>query len=52
MKPTKPYAFYLGKQECKQIDLDLDRTFPSNKIVKQLTSKMKSILNAIASALP
>jgi hypothetical protein len=52
MKPLKPYASYHGKMECKQINLDLDRTFPNNKIVKQLTPKMKDVLNAIAYALP
>ena len=52
MKPVKSYSFYVGKSLCKQIDLDLDRTFPENKIVKQLTTKMKNILNAIAVALP
>lgn len=48
----KQYLSYHGKIESKQIDLDLDRTFPENKIIKQLTSKMKSVLNAIAYALP
>jgi hypothetical protein len=34
MKPIKPYATYKGKNELKQIDLDLNRTFPNNKKIK------------------
>lgn len=47
-----PYEKYLGKMENKEINLDLERTFPNNKNAKALGDKMKKVLNAIAVAIP
>jgi hypothetical protein len=36
----------------KDINLDLDRTFPNHKLGKILENRMKVVLNALAVAIP
>ena len=46
--PLKSYDNYVNKVELKEIDLDLERTIPSNKHEKKILGKLKVVLNALA----
>lgn len=51
-KPIKLFEECKGKCEIKDINLDLERTFPTHKQGKQLEERMKVVLNALAVAIP
>ena len=50
--PVKSFKSCEGKCEIKDINLDLERTFPNSKQSKSLEGRMKIVLNALAYALP
>jgi hypothetical protein len=51
-KPLKFYDDCKDKCELKDINLDLERTFPNSKDTKILCERMKIVLNALAYAIP
>lgn len=50
--PMKKFADCVNKCEIKDINLDLDRTFPTHKLGKTLENRLKVVLNALAFAIP
>ena len=51
-KPLRLYKDCLGKCEIKDINLDLERTFPNSKESKSIEGRLKVVLNALAYAIP
>ena len=51
-KPVRPFEECRNKCQLKDIELDLERTFPNHKDSKNIEEKMKTVLNALAYSMP
>ena len=51
-KPVLSFSDCRDKCELKDINLDLERTFPNHKESKSIEKSMKVVLNALAYSMP